>query len=134
MVTPSPGSTNQSEKTLYRRLGGYDVIAAVISDLFALMAADPRLARFGAGRSLDSRSRGRQLTIDQLCALTGGPCVYIGRDMKTAHTGLGISEEDWKRMMELTAAALDRNNVPKKEKEEFLGIFEGFKDDIVEVG
>ncbi|HUY15405.1 MAG TPA: hypothetical protein VMX16_17515, partial [Terriglobia bacterium] len=65
MGAPSGSNANQPEKTPYRRLGGYDVIAAVISDLFALMAADPRLARFGAGRSLDSRSRGRQLTIDQ---------------------------------------------------------------------
>jgi len=35
----------------------YDVIAAVIDDLFALMRADSRFERFGAGRSLDSRRR-----------------------------------------------------------------------------
>ncbi|HLI30849.1 MAG TPA: group 1 truncated hemoglobin [Terriglobia bacterium] len=133
MRAPLPRSTILPEKRLYQRLGGYDVIAAVVIDLFTHMAEHPRLARFGAGRSLDSRSRGRQLTIDQLCALTGGPCVYIGRDMKTAHAGLGITEEDWKSMMELTTASLDKNGVPQKEKEELLAIFASFKDDIVEV-
>jgi len=123
---------SQPEKALYRRLGGYDVIAAVVTDLFAQMAADPRLARFGRG--LDSRNRSRQLTIDQLCALTGGPCVYTGRDMKTAHAGLGITETEWKITVELTAAALDKNNALKKEKEEFLSIFASFKEEIVEAG
>lgn len=127
-------STNRAEKRLYHRLGGYDVIAAVVTDLFAQMAADPRLARFGGGRGLDSRNRSRQLTIDQLCALTGGPCVYIGRDMKTSHAGLGITQEEWKITMELTAAALEKNRVSKKEKEEFLAIFEDLKNEIVEAG
>ena len=125
-------SANRPGKRLYQRLGGYDVIAAVVTDMFAQMAADSRLARFGAGRGLDSRNRSRQLTIDQLCALTGGPCVYIGRDMKTSHAGLGITQEEWKITMELTAAALERNNVPKREKGEFLAIFESFKNEIVE--
>ena len=30
------------EASLYKRIGGYDVIAAVIDDVFAFMRADPR--------------------------------------------------------------------------------------------
>jgi len=33
------------EASLYKRIGGYDVIAAVIDDVFAFMRADPRFAR-----------------------------------------------------------------------------------------
>ena len=69
------------QETLYRRLGGYDVIAAVIEELLSRFRSDPRFARFGGGRSLDSIQRSRQLLVDQICALAGGPCVYIGRDM-----------------------------------------------------
>jgi hypothetical protein len=43
-----------AQHSLYKRLGGYDVIAAVIDDMFTAMRADPAFARFGAGRSLDS--------------------------------------------------------------------------------
>jgi hemoglobin len=84
-----------TEVSLYRRLGGYDVIASIIDDMFLLLQADPRFTRFGTGRSMDSLKRARQLIVDQICALSGGPCVYIGRDMKTSHTGLNITNSEW---------------------------------------
>lgn len=64
--------------SLYRRLGGYDVIAAIIDDMFAALRADPALVRFASGRALDSHMRARQLLADQMCELSGGPCSYIG--------------------------------------------------------
>jgi hemoglobin len=127
-----PTTKKKQEKSLYHRLGGYDVIAAVIDEGSAMLRADPRFARFGAGRSLNSRNRARQLTVDQVCALAGGPCVYFGHDMKTAHAGLGITESEWKINMEYTAAALDKFQVPPKEKEEFLELFARYKNEIVE--
>ncbi len=134
MEAPNQSGNNPQEPSLYRRIGGYDVIAAVVTDLFSSMAADPRLARFSSGRSADSRNRSRQLTIDQLCALTGGPCAYIGRDMKTSHAGLRITEEEWKITIGLTAAALAKSRVREKEKDGFLDIFESLRSEIVESG
>jgi hemoglobin len=96
------------------------------------MRADPQFARFGEGRSVDSRRRARQLIVDQVCELAGGPCFYTGRDMKTSHTGLGITEAEWRANMRHTEAALDAHGVRDPEKAEFLAIFEGFKADIVE--
>ena len=87
----------QPAMSLYQRMGGYDVIAAVIDDLFAILHDDPGFARFPGGRSADSAIRSRQLLVDQMCALSGGPCHYIGRDMKTSHRGLGISNAEWDR-------------------------------------
>jgi hemoglobin len=119
-------------ETLYRRLGGYDVIAAVIDEFLSLFRSDPRFARFGGGRSLDSHQRARQLLVDQMCSLAGGPCVYIGRDMKTAHAGLGITEAEWQANMQYASAALEKYGVAFREKEEFLAIFQKNKNDIVE--
>jgi hypothetical protein len=36
-----------AETSLYKRIGGYDVIAAIVDDLFALLRADARFSRFG---------------------------------------------------------------------------------------
>ncbi len=119
-------------ETLYRRLGGYDAIAAVIAELMSSFGSDPKLARFSVGRSLDSRQRSRQLLVDQICALAGGPCVYIGRDMKTSHIGLAITEAEWQLNMKYTADALDKCGVGPREKAEFLAILEKYKNDIVE--
>ena len=118
--------------SLYKRLGGYDVIAAVIDDLLAFMRADPTFERFQAGRSLDSRSRTRQLIVEQFCSLSGGPCLYTGRDMQTSHAGLNISGAEWEANMKHATAALDKNHVPAAEKAEFLALFERYRDEIVE--
>ena len=40
--------------------------------------ADQQLSRFFGGVSDDLKKRIRQLVVDQLCAATGGPCIYIG--------------------------------------------------------
>jgi hemoglobin len=123
---------SSESSTLYRRLGGYDVIAGVVDDFLDRFRKDPRFARFGTGRSLDSIQRARQLIVDQMCALAGGPCIYTGRDMKTSHTGLGITETEWQANMEYAAASLDKFGIGAREKEEFLDIFRRYKNDIVE--
>ena len=73
--------------TLYKRLGGYDAIAAVADDLMPRLMADPQLARFWQNRAEDSLRREKQLLVDFLCASSGGPLYYVGRDMKTSHRG-----------------------------------------------
>jgi hemoglobin len=120
--------------TLYQRLGGYDVIAAVIDEMFAALRADPAFARFGAGRSIDSHNRARQLLVDQVCELSGGPCIYIGRDMKTSHAGLGITPAEWTANMKHAEAALVAQNIADTERAEFLDLFERYRDEIVEAG
>lgn len=126
-----PGEQAQ-KAPLYRRLGGYDVIAAIVDDLLAALNADPQFARFGAGRSLDSRQRARQLIVDLICSLAGGPCFYTGRNMETSHAGLGITNSEWRANMRYTERALDAYGIRDPERAEFLALFEQFKTDIVE--
>ena len=72
------------------------------------------------------------MIVDQLCAVTGGPCFYTGRDMKVAHVGLGITEKDWEATANHLVATLNKFNVPEKEKSEVLVIISSLKKDIVE--
>ena len=122
----------EKPKTLYQRLGGYDAIAAVTDDFIGRMATDKQLGRFFVGHSEDSLKKIRQHVVDQLCAATGGPCVYTGRDMKTSHKGMGISEADWNAAVTHLVATLDKFKVPAKEKTEVLGAVSSLKGDIVE--
>jgi hemoglobin len=122
----------ESKPSLYKRLGGYDAIAAVVDDFLGRMLADPKLGRFFTGFSADSKKRVRQLIVDQLCAATGGPCVYIGRDMKTAHAGAGITDAEWQTAVMHLTATLEKFRVPEKERAEVLGAISSMKADIVE--
>jgi hemoglobin len=122
----------QSGDTLYKRLGGYDAIAAVTDDFIQRLATDKSLGRFFAGASESSQKRIRQLVVDFLCNATGGPCVYTGRDMKTVHKGLMITGKDWEASVHHLVATLDKFKVPKKEKDEVLAAVSGLKGDLVE--
>ena len=123
---------SETAPSLYKRLGGYDAIAAVTDDFIARMAEDKQLNRFLVGLSESSKGRFRQLVVDQICQATGGPCIYIGRDTKTTHKGLGITGSDWDLTVKHLVAALDKFKVPAKEKEDFLAIVSSLKPDIVE--
>lgn len=117
---------------LYKRLGGYDAIAAVVDDFIGRLAADKQLNRFLVGLSDNSKGRLRQRLVEQACFASGGPCVYTGRDMKTTHKGLGITGSDWDLAVKHLSDSLDKFKVPPKEKDEFLAIIASTKTDIVE--
>ena len=121
-----------STKTLYQRLGGYDAIAAVASDLLPRLQADARLARFWQNRGEDGIQREKQLLIDYLCASAGGPMYYTGRDMKLSHKGMGIGDVDWSAFIGHVNATLDAFKVGAAERSDVLAFVQSLKKDIIE--
>ena len=121
-----------AKASLYKRLGGYDAIAAVTDDFIGRLIGDPRFAKFFVGASTDSKGKIRQHVVDQLCNAAGGPCLYTGRTMKQSHAGLGITEDDWNAAVKLLVASLDKFKVPEAEKGELAAILATLKTDIVE--
>ncbi|MEE9280330.1 MAG: group 1 truncated hemoglobin [Myxococcota bacterium] len=121
------------EKTLYERLGGYDAIRAVADDLLSRLIADSQLGRFWEHRGEDGVLREKQLLVDFLGSSAGGPVYYTGRDMKTAHRGMRISESDWQAFLGHLSATLGTLAVPGQERDDVLAFISSLKADIVEV-
>jgi len=124
-------TASATEKSLYARLGGYDMIAAIVDEFLQTLTSEPQMARFGA-MNFESRKRNRQLTLDYLCAKSGGPTFYLGKDMKTAHEGLAISDSEWNLAMDHVQRAVVKFKLPAQESKEFLALFSDLKDQIVE--
>ena len=122
-----------SQESLYKRIGGYDAIAAVTDDFIGRLATNKDIARFFVGASDDSKKKIRQHIVDMICNATGGPCLYIGRSMKDAHKGLKISEKDWSIAAGLLVDTFNKFKVPQKEQDELIAIVNSVKKDIVEV-
>jgi hemoglobin len=118
--------------SLYQRLGGYDALAAITDEVLRLVMSDKQLSRFFGGVSVNSKRRIRQLVVDQLCAATGGPCVYIGRSMRTAHEGLGINGDGWRIFINHLIDTLDKFKVPKTDQEDLIRITAPLKAEIVD--
>jgi len=124
-------ATAAQGKSLYARLGGYDALVAVSKDFIGRLATDPQLSRFFVGLNDSSKARVEAHVIDFLCVATGGPCIYTGQDMKTAHTGLRITEADWSASAAHLTETLNKFNVPQKEQNEVMSAISGLKGDIV---
>jgi hemoglobin len=119
-------------QSLYQRFGGHDAIAAVVQDLMPRLTGDPDLGVYWKGKCRDSLRRDNQLVLEFLCMAFGGPSAYLGRDMKTSHEGLGITDAEWDIFIRHTVAALDTLGIPDPERSEFLAAANSLKPDIVE--
>jgi hemoglobin len=125
VLTAAPASAQSS---LYQRLGGYPAIKAVVDDFVGNVAKDKRINRFFAKSNIP---RLKQNLVDQICAGTGGPCIYTGRDMKSAHAGMGVRSSHFNALVQDLQKTLKKFKVPKKEQGELLAILGPMKSDIV---
>ena len=100
----------------------------MVDDFVGNVAADNRINKFFAKTDIP---RLKRLLVEQICAGTGGPCTYTGRDMRSAHAGMGITDAQFNALVEDLVKSLDKFKVPEKEKGELLGILGPMKPSIV---
>ena len=58
--------------------------------------------------------------------------LYVGRDNKTSHRGMGISDSDWDKFIAHLNDTLDVFQVPQQERSDLLGFIDSTRTDIVE--
>lgn len=123
-AAPSPSN----DPTLYARMGGARVVAAVVDDLIDRSAADPRTARSFKDVKID---RLKEKLREQICSITGGPCAYTGDAMQPVHKGLAIRESEFYTMVQFLRESLEKEGVGEAEKNELLRLLAPMKGDIV---
>ncbi len=117
-------------KSLFLRLGGREALVLVVDEFAARCIADKRINK---KFSKSDPARLKHMLVEQLCAATGGPCQYQGRDMKTAHLNMGVTEGEFTALVENLVGALDKFKVKQAEKDELLKLLSPMKPAIVEV-
>ena len=127
-------SAEQSEPSLYDRLGGVYNIATVVDDLIERLSVNEILNANTAIKEARDRvpKAGLKFHLTALvCQATGGPEKYTGRSMKESHQHLNITEKEWEAMRADFKKTLDKFQVPEKEQNELFAIVESTKGDIV---
>jgi hemoglobin len=117
--------------SLYSRLGGYDAIAMFATKLIGEAQQDDILGRFWENRGADRNARDLQMLIDYLVNQTGGQMYYTGRDMALAHQGMGITQTDWARFIEIVISVAGALGVGETEGGEVMAFLDSLKADIV---
>jgi len=118
----------ESTNSLYERLGGYEGIRKISEDVWQQHISNPDVkARY-------AESDGEEVTrlvTEFVCWGTGGPQAYSGKDMKTAHTTMNISEREFLAVVDDVMRALEINNVGQQEKNELLGLLFSLKGEVL---
>lgn len=133
-ATSAVTATSADTVPLYERLGGYDVIASFVGLVFPRVANHPELVHLFRGHGLDSQRRQFQLVVEMVCNATGGPCLYLGRDMERVHDGLGITDELWTVFMGIIDEGIREVGMAEAEAHDFRAMWLGFRPGVVRPG
>ena len=127
------GDTGHND-ALYKSLGGKKAITAVVDEFVSRVAADTRINGFFQQAASDPKRLAsfKMKLVNQICEAAGGPCKYTGKDMKTAHAGMGVSDADFNALVEDLVGALDKFHVKEQDKQTLLSVLGPMKPQIVE--
>jgi hemoglobin len=127
--TPATAAS-RAQAPLFDRLGGRPAIGAVVDEMLRRAAHDPRISGRFANADMN---RLRNQLVEQICAGSGGPCRYTGKDMRTAHLGMGILGAEFDALVDDLQGALVQLQVPTREQADLIALLAATKTDIVQV-
>ena len=123
-------TVTNTQKSLYERLGGEPGVRKLADDVLDKNLSNPLISYHFRDIDMDKL---KQSVFDFFSMGTGGPHKYTGKDMRTAHTGMKINEEEWISGADDMISAMNDNGVEEAEKNEVLAIFDSLKGEIVGV-
>jgi hemoglobin len=138
----------EGKLTLFDRLGGEKGITAIIEDFTPRAIQDPRVnwERKGAKQTgfffhrqksnewngtPENIARLNKHLIQFIALATGGPAHYDGKEIKSAHAGMHVTNAEFDAAVGDLKASLDKLQIPNKEQKELLSIIESTRPLIV---
>jgi hemoglobin len=101
-----------------------------VDDFVAAHLSNPQIKARFVKTDID---HAKQMAREFICAGTGGPQAYTGKDMLTAHKGMNISEQEYMATMDDILLALDKNGIDEDSKKDVLAILYSLKEQIIRV-
>jgi hemoglobin len=141
-AAPAPARRPAVARTgsLYDRLGGEEVIRKVVDDFVSRASTDRAVnfARKGHATTWEPTpqnvERLKERLVQYVATTANGPSKhqYRGRDMVSAHRGMGITPAEFDALAGHLLAALEANDVPRRECEELMAAVASTRAAIVE--
>ncbi|MEE2024130.1 group I truncated hemoglobin [Alkalimonas mucilaginosa] len=107
------------QPSLYQQLGEEAGITAITDHLLYRIEHDPLIVNHFRDTDIP---RFRHLLIEQLCELSGGPCVYSGATMEESHTGLNLNTRDFDRLVNHLISAMQQQGIPYGTQNQLLAL------------
>ncbi len=128
--SPSPASAYPVAPAagLYQAFGEQAGIRSLMDDFVQRLRADARIGDQFKETNLDNLAK--SLT-DQLCQLSGGPCVYNGPDMKEAHANMDVTRSHFNALVEVLQQTMDARGIPFQRQNQMLALLAPMHRDVV---
>lgn len=114
--------------SLYQRLGQTEGISAIVDDAVDRHAVNPLLAPRFSGKDL---THAKRMGTQFFCMGAGGPGHYEGRDLRTAHAGMNISEQELIATIDDFVAAMQGRGIGAPEINEVVAILYSLKGEVL---
>jgi len=101
-----------------------------MDDFMIRLLADPRT---GPHFKPANQQNVKAQLVDQFCVVTGGPCVYKGVDMKSAHSNLDITKSDFNALVEVLQWSMDAQGIPFGAQNQLLAQLAPMHRDVITV-
>ncbi|WP_277981402.1 group I truncated hemoglobin [Sphingomonas phyllosphaerae] len=129
-VAPSnAGAQPFSGERMARDFGGQAGIRRIVDSFVAANFADPHIGEIF--RNQDA-VRLRRVIFEQFCYILNAGCRYTGRDMRTAHTNMGVQQADMNRLVENLQRAMTAERVPFVAQNRFLAKLAPMRGEVVQ--
>lgn len=116
---------------LYERLGSAGGIAQLVDDVMAAHLSNPMVkTRF---ENIKDMEHAKQMAREFFSAGSGGPETYTGKDMRAAHKGMNISEQEYLAVMDDIVAAMVKHELSEDTKKDVIAILYSLKEEIIRV-
>jgi hemoglobin len=113
---------------LFESMGGEDVLRTAVDRFAELLVADDRLNFTFADADM---GKFKKLLFEQLCELSGGPCRYTGRDMRTSHAKLKLRTAEFNALAEDLYIALGKAGVAYRQQNRLMALLAPLQRQIV---
>jgi hemoglobin len=133
--TDTKPTDTQPGATLWDRLGGERNVRKVVNDFVAAAAVDPKV-NITRGDKYKFDETGvahlKQMLVEQISDVSGGPLKYSGRGMKEVHKGMGITDAEFDALAAHMRKALEKNYAKPDDIALVMKAVESTRKDIVE--
>lgn len=113
---------------LYQAFGEKPGLVLLMDDFMTRLLADPRTEPHFRPAN---QPHVKEQLIEQFCALSGGPCVYKGADMKSSHANLDISKSDFHALVEVLQQSMDAKGIAFSQQNRMLALLAPMHRDII---
>ena len=117
-------------ETLFDKYGGAPVITEIVRDFYKRVMRRPQLRRYFEGVPMED------LIVHQVAfvslAMGKTPSDYVGRSMRSAHQGIGITKTSFELVVELLCDAMTSAGVEEGDLKLIAAAVNSYKKQIVE--